>query len=47
MTPKNYQNLNAVDLPLVEDEKVDINLYRIYDNEDTVKSVCNILIVLL
>lgn len=43
MTPKNIKNLNAVKLPLVEDEKVDINLYRIYDKEDTVKSVCNIL----
>lgn len=43
MTPKNIKNLNAVELPLVEDEKVDINLYRIYDKEDTVKSVCKIL----
>lgn len=40
LTAKNIKNLEAVDLPVVEDEKVDINLYRIYDNEQTVRDVC-------
>jgi hypothetical protein len=40
---KHIKNLEAVNLPIVPDEKVDINLYRIYDDEDIVKSVCKIL----
>jgi hypothetical protein len=43
LSPKHIQNLKAVDLPLVKDEEVDINLYRIYSNEDVVRNVCKLL----
>jgi hypothetical protein len=39
------ENIRKVKTRVVKtkDNKVDINLYRIYDNEDTVKSVCKLL----
>ena len=43
LSTKHIKNLEAVDLPIVPDEKIDINLYRIYDDEDIVRSVCKIL----
>jgi hypothetical protein len=43
LSTKHIKNLEAVDLPDVPDEKIDINLYRIYDDEDVVKNVCKIL----
>jgi len=43
LSPQHIQNLKAVELPIVEDEKVDINLYRIYSNEDVVRNVCELL----
>ena len=43
LSTKHIKNIEAVELPLVQDEKVDINSYRIYANEDIVKSVCTIL----
>jgi hypothetical protein len=43
LSTKNIKNLEAVELPAVPDEKVDINLYRIYDNEEVVRNVCKIL----
>ena len=43
LSAKHIQNLEAVDLPVVKDEEVDINLYRIYSDEETVRQVCTIL----
>jgi len=43
LSTNHIKNLKAVDLPVVPEEKVDINLYRIYDDEDIVRSVCKIL----
>jgi len=43
LSVKNIENLLAVELPYCTQEKVDINLYRIYDNEITAKEVCELL----
>lgn len=43
LSAKHIKNLVVFDLPVVKDEEVDINLYRIYDNEDIVREVCKIL----
>ena len=43
LSSKHIQNLEAVELPVVKDEEVDINLYRIYSNEDDVRNVCKLL----
>jgi hypothetical protein len=43
LSPKHIKNMEAVDLPLVPKEKVDTNLYRIYDDESVVKSVFKLL----
>jgi len=43
LAPKNIENLEAIELPGVKDEEVDINKYRIYKNEEVVKNVCHIL----
>lgn len=43
LSTKHVPNLEAVELPVIEAEKVDINLYRIYDKEDIVREVCKIL----
>ena len=43
LSSKNIQNLQAIDLPVVKDEKVNINLYRIYSDEDIVRNVCKFL----
>ena len=43
LSSKHIPNLEAVDLPVVKDEEVDINLYRIYSEIDTTKAVCTIL----
>ena len=43
LSPKHIQNLEAVDLPVVKDEEVDINLYRIYSDEGVVRNVCKLL----
>jgi hypothetical protein len=43
LSAKNIENLEAVELPATVEDKVDINLYRIYDNEITAKEVCKIL----
>lgn len=42
LSAKNIENLEAVDLPCVKND-VDINLYRIYSDEDVVRKVCEIL----
>jgi hypothetical protein len=39
----NIHNLDALDLPVIKDEEVDINLYRIYSDENVVRNVCKIL----
>ena len=43
LSAKHIKNLEAVDLPVVKDEKFDINLYRIYADEEAVRNVCNML----
>ena len=43
LSPKHILNLDAVDLPNVKDEEVDINLYRIYSDEEVVRDVCRLL----
>ena len=43
ISAKNITGLVAVDLPEVPDVPVDINLYRIYSDETTVRHVCKIL----
>lgn len=43
LSAKNIDNLEAVDLPNIKDEVVDINLYRIYSDEAVVRDVCTIL----
>lgn len=43
LSTKNIENLEAVDLPVLKNEEVDVKLYRIYDNEDVVHGVCKIL----
>ena len=43
LSPKNIENLEAVDLPVMKDVEVDINLYRIYADEEVVRAVCKIL----
>ena len=43
LSSKQIQNLEAVDLPVVKDEEVDKNLYRIYSAEDVVRNVCKLL----
>jgi hypothetical protein len=43
LSAKHIENLEAVDLPLVKDNEVDINLYRIYADELVVRTVCKLL----
>lgn len=43
LSAKHIENLEAVDLPVVKDDEVDINLYRIYANEEVVRVVCKML----
>jgi hypothetical protein len=43
LSSKNIPYLKAVELPMADDDKVDINLYRIYDSESVVREVCKIL----
>jgi hypothetical protein len=43
LSAKNILNLEAVELPVVKNEEVNINLYRIYSDEETVRKVCMIL----
>jgi hypothetical protein len=43
LSKKHIKNLEAVRSYVVHNEKVDINLYRIYVNEDDVRNVCKIL----
>ena len=43
LSARNIPNLEAVDLPVVPDVKVDINLYRIYSDESVVINVCKLL----
>jgi hypothetical protein len=43
LSTKNIENLEAVDLPVLKNEEVDVKLYRIYDNEDVVRDVCKFL----
>jgi hypothetical protein len=43
LSANNIKNLEPVDLPVVKDEEVDINLYRIYADEDVVRDVCKML----
>lgn len=43
LSTKNIENLEAVDLPVLKNEEVDVKLYRIYDNEVIVHSVCKTL----
>lgn len=40
---RNINNLDPIDLPIVSEEEIDINTYRIYENEDNVREVCKIL----
>jgi hypothetical protein len=43
LSAKHIANLEAVDLPVVNNEEVDISLYRIYADEDVVRNACMIL----
>lgn len=43
LAPKNIENLEAIELPGVKDEEVDIKNYRIYSSMDIAKDVCTIL----
>jgi hypothetical protein len=43
LSAKHIENLEAVDLPVMKDEEVDINLYRIYADEDVVRAVSKML----
>jgi hypothetical protein len=43
LSSQHIPNLEAVDLPDVKDEEVDINLYRIYSDEGVVRNVCEVL----
>ena len=43
LSSKHIPNLQAVDLPVVKDEEVNINLYRIYSDEDVVRNACKLL----
>ena len=43
LSSKHIQNLEAVDLPAVQEEKIDSKLYRIYSDEEVVRSICKIL----
>lgn len=43
LSPKNILFLEPVDSPAVIEEEVDKNLYRIYSDENVVRSVCKIL----
>jgi len=43
LSTRNIENLEAVNLPVIVNDAVDINLYRIYSDEDVVRDVCNIL----
>jgi hypothetical protein len=43
LSSRNIPNLESIDLPLVKEEEVDINLYRIYSDEDVVRKVCLVL----
>jgi hypothetical protein len=42
LSPKNIKNLEAIELPKTE-ETVDINSYRVYEDEEIVKKVCDLL----
>jgi hypothetical protein len=41
LSAKHISNLEPVDLPVEEEEEVDINLYRIYADITTAEAVCN------
>jgi hypothetical protein len=43
LAAKNIKNLKAVEMPGSVNKGVDINLYRIYNNEEIVKAVCKLL----
>jgi hypothetical protein len=43
LSTKHIPNLEAVELPSVKVEEVDIHLYRIYSDEDMVRNVCKLL----
>lgn len=43
LSAKHIENLEALELPMVANEQVDINLYRIYSDKETVKKVCKML----
>jgi len=43
LSAKHIPNLDVVDLPVVKEEEVDINLYRIYSDEYVVRNVCKLL----
>jgi len=43
LSAKHIENLEAVDLHVMKDEEVDINLYRIYADEDVVRAVSKML----
>lgn len=43
LSPKHVSYLDAVDIPGMKDSSVDIRLYRIYDSEDILRKVCEIL----
>jgi hypothetical protein len=43
LSAKHIHHLDPVELPVIEEEVVNINLYRIYNDEDMVRSVCEIL----
>ena len=43
LSAKHIQNLNPVDLPVMKEEKVDVNLYRIYSDENITHNVCKML----
>jgi|Laugresbdmm110sd_1035091.scaffolds.fasta_scaffold26038_1 hypothetical protein len=43
LSAKHVENLEAIDLPEMKDDSVDINLYRIYADEEVVCDVCKML----
>ena len=43
LSSKHIANLQTVDLPVIDNNEVDINLYRIYSDEAVARAVCTIL----
>ena len=43
LSSKHISNLEAIDLPICHEEKIDSKLYRIYSDEEVVRNVCKIL----